>query len=48
MSLFMYDMDELRSQVQEAFGDTEHYLVVVKHNNWQSDIIKLFKCHRET
>lgn len=42
MSLFMYDMDELRSQVQEAFGDTEHYLVVVKHNNWQSDIIKLF------
>lgn len=37
----LYNMNEIREQVQTAFGDTENYLVVIKHNNWQSDIIKL-------
>ena len=42
MSFFAYDMEEIRSQVRAAFGDTDNYLVAVKHNSWQSDIVKLF------
>ena len=41
MSFLLYDMEEIRSQVRAAFGDTDNYLVVVKHNDWQSDLVKL-------
>lgn len=41
MSFLLYDMEEIRSQVRAAFGDTDNYLVVVKHNGWQSGLVKL-------
>lgn len=41
MSLFTIGTDQIRDQVSQAFGDTDHYLVALKHNSIAGGILKL-------